>query len=130
MFTGHYERIQDPLSIPSPIARIEVLNPNSSENRVKNVKAILDTGAGITSIPKSIIEKLGALNYTVIRIRSPLDRNNILSRKLCRVIIEFDGQENEVEVLDIQKDYAIIGRDILNKYKITLNGPEEAWSIE
>jgi predicted aspartyl protease len=130
MPTYHYERIQDSVSNPSPIALIEVLNPNSSENRVKNVKAILDTGAGITSIPESIIEKLGALNYTVIRIRSPLDRNNILSRKLCRVIIEFDGQENEVEVLDIQKDYAIIGRDILNKYKIILDAPNEVWSIE
>jgi predicted aspartyl protease len=130
MPTGHYERIQDPLSSPSPIARIEVLNPNSSEKRVENVKAILDTGVGITVIPESIIEILGALDYTVIRIRSTLDTNDISSRKLYRVIIEFDGQENEVKVLAIPRDYAIIGRDILNKYKITLNGPEETWSIE
>ncbi|MFM7441338.1 MAG: hypothetical protein ACKO2V_22535 [Snowella sp.] len=130
MPTGHYERIQDPLSSSSPIARIEVLNPNSSEKRVENVKAILDTGAGITVIPESIIEILGALDYTVIRIRSLLDRNGITSKKLYSVIIEFDGQENEVEVLAIPRDYAIIGRDILNQYKITLNGPEETWSIE
>jgi predicted aspartyl protease len=130
MLTGHYERIQDPLSSPSPIARIEVLNPNSSEKRVENVKAILDTGVGITSIPQSIIEILGALAYTVIRIRSPLDRNNISSRKLCRVIIKFDGQETEVDVLDIPREYAVIGRDILNQHKIILDAPNEVWSIE
>lgn len=130
MLTGHYEQIQDNHSCPSPIARIEVSNPYDSKNRLKNVKAILETGAGVTSIPESIIKELGSLQYTTISVRSPLDRNRIISKRLYSVIIELDGQENEVEVLTIPRDYAIIGRDILNQYKITLNGPEETWSIE
>lgn len=129
MPTYHYEQIQDPRSSPSPIARIEVLNPNSSEKRVENVKAILDTGSGITSIPESIIEKLGALSYTVIRIRSPLE-NKTISKKLLLVKIEFDGKPHEVKVLGIPKDYAVIGRDILNQYKIILDAPNQVWSIE
>jgi predicted aspartyl protease len=119
MLTGHYERIQDPLSSPSPIVLIEVLNPNSSENRVENVKAILDTGSGITVIPESIIEILGALDYTVIRIRSPLDGNNISSRKLCRVIIEFDGQEYwvcpENQVLAVIENVKEVELEVTNK---------------
>jgi predicted aspartyl protease len=130
MLTGHYEQIKDSLSNPSPIARIEVSNPYDSKNKLKNVKAILETGAGVTSIPESIIKELGSLQYTTISVRSPLDRNRIISKRLYSVIIELDGQENEVEVLTIPRDYAIIGRDILNQYKITLNGPEETWSIE
>lgn len=130
MLTGHYEQIQDNHSCPSPIARIEVSNPYDSKNKLKNVKAILETGAGVTSIPESIIKELGSLQYTTISVRSPLDRNRIISKRLYSVIIELDGQENEVEVLTIPRDYAIIGRDILNQYKIILNGPEETWSIE
>jgi predicted aspartyl protease len=130
MLTGHYEQIQDNYSSPSPIARIKVSNPYSSKNEVKNVKAILDTGGGITCIPQSIIKELGSFVYTTIKVRSPLDINKIILRRLYSVIIEFDGQENAVEVLDIPKDYAIIGRNILNNYKIILNGPEETWSIE
>jgi predicted aspartyl protease len=130
MLTGHYEQIKDSLSNPSPIARIEVSNPYDSKNKLKNVKAILETGAGVTSIPESIIKELGSLQYTTISVRSLLDRNRIISKRLYSVIIELDGQENEVEVLTIPRDYAIIGRDILNQYKITLNGPEETWSIE
>jgi predicted aspartyl protease len=130
MLTGHYEQIQDNHSCPSPIARIEVSNPYDSKNKLKNVKAILETGAGVTSIPESIIKELGSLQYTTISVRSLLDRNRIISKRLYSIIIELDGQENEVEVLTIPRDYAIIGRDILNQYKITLNGPEETWSIE
>ena len=130
MLTGHYDKIQDSLSSPSPIAWIKVSNPYSSKNEVKNIKAILDTGAGKTCIPQSIIKELGSSVYTTIKVRSPLDRNITTSIRLYSVTIEFDGQENEVEVIGISEDYAIIGRDILNQYKITLNGPEETWSIE
>jgi len=133
MLTSNYEKIQDPLSRPSPIARIEVSSPYDSTNRSKDIKAILDTGAGITVIPESIIEKLEKLKelpHRPVRVRSHLDKNNTSYRILYRVIIEFYGQENEIEVLAIPRDYAIIGRDILNQYKITLNGPEETWSIE
>ena len=129
MPTDHYERIQDPVSNSSPVTRIEVSNPSNSTNRFRDIKAILDTGAGITSIPESIIEKLGALSYTVIRIRSPLE-NKTISKKLLLVKIEFDGKAHEVKVLGIPKDYAVIGRDILNQYKIILDAPNKVWSIE
>jgi predicted aspartyl protease len=130
MLTGHYEQIQDNHSCPSPIARIEVSNPYDSKNKLKNVKAILETGAGVTSIPESIIKELGSLLYTTINVRSPLDRNETIAMRLYVVRIKFDGKLHEVEVLTIPRNYAIIGRDILNQYKITLNGPEETWSIE
>jgi predicted aspartyl protease len=130
MLTGHYEKIQDPFSSPSPIALIEVLNPSSSMDGRENVKAILDTGAGITAIPQSIIHGLGGLFYTTINVRLPLGINKITSTKLYSVIIEFGGKSHVVQVLGISKDYAIIGRDILNEYKIFLDAPNEVWSIE
>jgi len=128
MITGHYERIQDYVSSPSPIALINVLNPSGSTNRVK-VRAILDIAAGITLIPQSIIDELGSLQYTVISVRSPFD-NKTLSTKLYSIIIEVGEQVHEVEVVGIPRGYAMIGRDILNQYKIIFNGPEETWSIE
>lgn len=130
MLTGHYDKIQDSLSSPSPIAWIKVSNPYSSKNEVKNIKAILDTGAGKTCIPQSIIKELGSSVYTTIKVRSPLDRNITTSIRLYSVTIEFYGQKHEVEVFDIPRDYAIIGRDILNKYKIILDAPNGVWSIE
>ena len=130
MLTGHYEKIQDPFSSPSPITLIKVLNPSSSMDGRENVKAILDTGAGITAIPQSIILRLGGLFYTTINVRLPLGINKITSTKLYSVIIEFGEKLHEVRVIAIPKDYAIIGRDILNQYKIILDASNEVWSIE
>lgn len=130
MSTNYYERIQDSLSNPSPFALIEVSNPSNSTIRVEGIKAIVETGAGITSIPESIIEKLGALNYTVIRIRSPLDSKNTISKKLYVVTIEFGEKSHEIQVLSISRNYALIGRDILNQHRIILDAPNEVWSIE
>jgi hypothetical protein len=129
MLTGHYEKIQDPFSSPSPIALIEVLNPSSSTDRVI-VKAILDMGTGITAIPQSIIHRLGGLFYTTIDVRLPLEINKIISKELYSVIIEFGEKLHEVKVLAIPKNYAIIGRDILNQHKIILDAPNEVWSVE
>lgn len=126
----NYERIQDSLSNPSPVALIEVSNPSNSTIRVKDIKAIVETGAGITSIPESVIERLGALNYTVIRVRSPLDGKNIISKKLYKVTIKFGEESHEIQVLSISRNYALIGRDILNQHRIILDAPNEVWSIE
>lgn len=130
MSTHYYERIQDFLSNPSPVALIEVSNPSNSTIRVEGIKAIVETGAGVTCIPESVIERLGPLNYTVIRVRSPLDGKNIISKKLHKVTIKFGEESHEVEVLSISRNYALIGRDILNQHKIILDAPNEVWSIE
>ena len=92
-------------------------------------KAILDTGAGLTSIPESIIDELGGLSHTVIKVRSPLD-HKIISKKLYTVTIKFGENLHEVEVIGVHRDYAIIGRDILNQHRIILDSPNEVWSIK
>jgi hypothetical protein len=127
-----YERVQDPVSSFSPIAWIEVSNPSSSTDRGVNVqaKAIIDTVAGLTSIPESIIDELGGLSHTVIRVSSPLDYKNIILKKLYKVTIKFGEKLHEVEVIGVHRDYAIIGRDILNQHIIILDSPNEVWSIK
>ena len=50
------------------------------------------------------------------------------------VILEFQLGEHtkthEVEVFTISRDYGIIGRDIINQYKIVLDAPEKKWGID
>ena len=118
-----YERIQDRVSEPSPITHINVSNPNKKEK--KEVKVIVDTGSGITCLPESVIATLGHLDYTVIRVRSPLDVNQIISTRLYSVRLEFgETIHDDIEVMGISKDYGIIGRDILNYHKIVLHAPD------
>jgi hypothetical protein len=117
-----YKRIQDPFSEPSPITTIDVFNP-SSNKKAKDVTVILDTGAGITCLPESVIAELGGLDYTLMNLRSPLEKNKVISKKLYSVRLELGGTIHDIKAIGISKDYGIIGRDILNDHKIVLNAP-------
>jgi hypothetical protein len=130
-----YEQIQDKLSNPSPITHIYVFNPFLDNRNGNKVKVIIDTGAGVTSLPESIIAGLGTLEYTIINIRSPLDKSKVISKKLYRVHLELQDEnekphEHEIEVLAIPRNYGIIGRDILDKYKIFLDSPNKQWGFK
>ena len=128
--TYSYRQIQDGCSNPSPIRHINVFNPSSQNQCQRNVEVIADTGAGITSLPEKVIERLGFLRYTTINAKSPLDRNRTIVVRLYSVCLEIEnGITHNIDVLGITRDYGILGRDILNNYKIVLDSPNERWGF-
>jgi hypothetical protein len=129
--THLYRQIQDGYSKPSPITHIYVFNPSSQNQRQRNVvEVIADTGAGITSLPQEVIDALGPLQYTTINVRSPFDRNRQTAMGLYSVCLRIEnGITHEIEVLGIPRKYGILGRDILNNYKIVLDAPNRRWGF-
>jgi hypothetical protein len=124
-----YQQLQDQVSKPSPVIWINVFNPSNPGN-VKEVQAIVDTGAGITSLPESVIQNLGTnLIYTTFKVRSPMNELSYYERKKYRVCLSLDEILYEIEVMGIPRPYGIIGRDILNHYKIVLNAPLIRWGM-
>lgn len=119
-----YGNNQNPIC-PSPDAFIRLINP-SNPSKFAGTKAIVDSGAVMTCIPESIFSKLGKLQYSNANVR---DVNNIvISRKTYIVNIQLENKFfSNIEVIVISKDYALIGRDILNQKKVTLNAPESIW---
>ncbi len=111
-----------------PETSLKVLNPSDSSKTV-TVAAVVDSAAVMTCIPESQVQQLGNLNYSSIQIR---DLNNTIAEKRTYIIdIELNNHRfSNVEVIAISKDYALIGRDILNKFKIILDAPNLQWSIE
>jgi predicted aspartyl protease len=126
-----YEQIQDEFSNSSPITDIYVFNPSLDNMNGVKVKVIIDTGSGITSLPESVIENLGPLPYTKIKVKSPLDKDRTSSKKLYTVRLKLrDGTSHEIAVLGIPRDYGIIGRDVLHLYKIVLDSKKGQWGFE
>lgn len=125
-----YERINGALSEPNPITWINVFNP-LDDSKVERVKVIVDTGAEVTCLPQDVIEKLGKLLYTEVDVTSPIDIDKRKLR-LCVLSLRIPEQSeplHDIEVLEIPRDYGIIGRDILNKYKIVLDAQSEQWGF-
>ena len=113
------------LDCVSPDASIKIINPDNTSTK-RPVNAIVDSGAMMTCIPESMIKKLGQLRYSFVNAR---DFNGNITQKYTYYInIELETELfTKVEVIAHAKDYALIGRDILNRKKVTLDAPEEVW---
>lgn len=95
---------------------------------VEKVNAVADTGADMTIIPEKVIESLGNLIEGEIRCRGV---NGIAIRKTYLVNITVGNYNfNRLEVVAIAQDYALIGRDILNKNKASFNAVENCWRLD
>ncbi|GBF80321.1 pentapeptide repeat-containing protein [Aphanothece sacrum] len=106
---------QQPQKMDSPKSYIEIYNPSNESNLFK-FEAIFNSEAPINCIPESIISSLGALTYSNIKLRDNLGK--ILSLKTYYVNIKINGTDIEnVEVVAIPKEYAVINQHILNQYQ-------------
>lgn len=121
---GKYGNTQHPICL-SPDAVITVFNP-SDDSKNRDINAIFDTGAVMTCLPEQEIKQLGRLNYSSVNVRGL--NNTIVERETYIVDIQLgDNRFRNIEVIATSKEYGLIGRDILNKKKVTFNAPEQIW---
>ena len=109
----------------SPDTVITVFNP-ADESQSIEVIAIFDTGAIMTCLPEQEIRKLSRLNYGSVKVRGVND--TIVERPTYIVDIQLgDNMFSYIEVVATPKNYGMIGRDILNRTKVTFNAPRNRW---
>lgn len=104
---------------PAPAVKLIVYRPFSEES-VTGIGKI-DTGADITVIPSKWVKELSLIPASVVCIRGYDGR--LREAYTYYVRIEFQGFKFPlVETLSSNRQDALIGRDILNKLKLELNG--------
>jgi hypothetical protein len=113
-----------------PQCSIRVYNPSIREI-FETINAIVDSGAAMTCIPESAFREMGQLTRG-----SNVDmggaNNTVVPRRTYYLGIElpdFSADLGQVRVISLPHRYAIIGRDILNRYKIALDGCKQNWQL-
>jgi len=119
-----YNRRFDP---PAPTLEISVESPSSSDIR-KNVTAVLDTGADITAIPRTLAKELrleatGTMEMTGIEAHSGFHPTFIVTLRVEGFLIE------RIEVIEWQGDEVILGRDAMSHFEIFLDGKNRKFEI-
>lgn len=114
---GHfdYDSTQDP---PAPVLPVRVSCPGSARSIL--LAALVDTGAEITAIPDGIVEALGlpAIGaLSVCGLGGVKERATLHAASISSVV----GEEI-VEVVAVGSE-AILGRDLLKQWVLTLDGP-------
>jgi predicted aspartyl protease len=109
---------QTTMSVCSPV----------NESAVHEITAILDSGAAMTAVPSALIPKLGdSLEKDWREVTSPFGEKQL--RPVYTVHLKIGSCEfKDRKVVVIERPYALVGRDILNSYKVVLDGPHLQWT--
>ena len=114
------------ISPPGPFLFVRIAASEASVPM--NVHALLDTGADSSALPKDIIALLGLQQTNAGFVGGLAEARSLEPIYEALISIEEGYQEN-LEVYGLNLPFAILGRDLLNHYRITLDGPNLTLTI-
>lgn len=119
-----YDKTQDP---PAPMLQVTVSKIRRRRPR-RTVPALIDTGADITAVPSHLLndlklESIGRIRIEAVNAKSTIVYTYGVRLKLTDIVIE------RIEVILADFDFVVIGRDVLNRLYLLLNGPELTFDL-
>ncbi|HMS38909.1 MAG TPA: aspartyl protease family protein [Pyrinomonadaceae bacterium] len=114
--------------LPAPVAIVSLTNPKNGL-KTSNVPMLLDTGADLTLIPKFAVEYLDLDFSQSSEIRLETLEGNVSVSQVLELQIIFANEIFQAKFPLIEQDYGVIGRNILNRFKIELDGQNLHWEI-
>lgn len=91
--------------------------------------ALSDSGAALTVIPAEVADQLSLLKYSEVALADWMDVTVTASAYWVNLTLH-EMPINGVKVVAAQVSYIILGRDILNQFHMTLDGPHLALEIK
>ena len=114
-----YSQAFDP---PAPVADVVVRVPNDSGTS-KRIEALVDTGADVSVIPDQAAQGLDLAPYAEMIVEAFDGHRQRL--ELYAADIAVGGVRlPPLSVVAYPLNHATLGRDVLNRFFTTLNGPE------
>jgi hypothetical protein len=101
--------------------------PSDPSRELRGIQALVDTGADITLLPAALIAALRPLPWSE---RFVIGVGGIRAGRALTYFLEFElgGHRDMIEVLGFG-DEAIAGRNWLNSFEMTLDGPGETVTV-
>ena len=123
--TAPYSRSYVP---PAAVIEIRLAAPGTAQT-AGPFAALIDTGADASLVPKSILLAFGAPSLFEAQLRSPWGEPHAVVVYLADVLIgseRFPGIEIAADETDAE---FILGRNILNKLPLFLDGPQQVTQL-
>lgn len=120
-----YDTAYDP---PAPVAEVIVTNVVNRRRR-RSLPALLDTGSDITAIPYDLMD--GLQLYPIGRLR--LENVEATTKMVLTYPVQLTIGELAIprlEVILTGLDFVVVGRDVLNRLYLRLNGPELNFALD
>lgn len=112
---------------PAAVIDIQMTGVVHPRPRV-TVSAILDTGADMTAVPETLVDRLDLFPTGRMVVEDVNGQTTIAHTYMVRLRVA-NKTISEHKVLLTGLDFGIIGRDLLNTLYLLLNGPEGTFEI-
>lgn len=117
-----YDTRRDP---PAPVLPVRLGTPG--EETSYSLIALVDTGADTTVIPLEVATRLRLPRVGEVAVRGVGGTRHRAA--IHTVMVEVAGFRDSVEAIALGGE-GLIGRDLLNRWVVTLRGPEQAMEVE
>jgi hypothetical protein len=109
---------------PAPVAVIN-LRSIDRRKRLSNVAMFIDSGADVTFLPASAVSQLGLPNQGDREVTAFDGSEGVAASVECELL--FLGQVYRGVYLIVDDQYGLLGRDVLNRVSLLLDGPGLTW---
>jgi len=140
MLAGSYVSQISKQNIAPPVPSLKITigaNTSIGNSCSLTVPVIFDTGASKSVVPYTALRaicqtlKLDGLPYrSAIAHDFNGGQHDVLIYELCVVGPASLTDSGIVEFIALERSFGLLGRDILNRYFVELNGPSLSWRIE
>lgn len=112
---------------PAPLLEVTIAN-TANKRRRRSLSALLDTGSDITAIPDSLAQPLQLYPIGQIQLESVEATTTTVLTYAVHLTIG-DLSIPRLEVILTGLDFIVVGRDVLNRFYLLLNGPEQNFDL-
>ncbi len=112
---------------PAPFVTIEFRNPNGM-GPIESLRALVDSGSDQTILPPMVAHRLGLISLGRIPIGGYSGRL-YLDEYLVQLCIDTFAPLTLNVLAAPPGQPPLVGRDVLNRYRVTLDGPNQRLEI-
>ena len=116
-------------STSQPPFPVLVVVLRSEDGTVGPLVALLDSGADATVVPSHLLEEIAALEGEQATLRGHFGDTHLVQTYLANIEVDGHVLPGVYVVGDDEGDEIILGRDVLNKLPLFLDGPQQQTEI-
>ena len=112
---------------PAPVASLTLRTLDGRDQTISNVLALIDTGADVTLLPRWAVEQLGLTPRAGEGVKLEWFDGSIRAADTVELEAAFFGGRFQGRYAVIDQPHGIIGRNLLNHFRLLFDGPAKTW---
>ncbi|HQR42609.1 MAG TPA: aspartyl protease family protein [Gemmatales bacterium] len=115
---------------PAPLAVLKLSTIDGRNVAINKVLALIDTGADVTLLPRWAVEQLGLTPERQQDINLQWFDGSVHSVESVDIKVSFLEGHFQGRYPVVDQPHGVLGRNLLNHFRLVLDGPNKCWYHE